>query len=86
MNPEFKDLADDIYRRRVLRARGMSMEERLSESLQLMEETRPMIRAGIQALNPDANEEEVRAIFKKRLRALRRVSDAGLFHPMPANQ
>jgi len=80
MNPEFKELADDLYRRRVLRARALTPEQRLTATLDLMEETRPMVKAGIQALHPQASEEEVRAILRERLRRLRRVSDAGLFH------
>jgi hypothetical protein len=84
MKTDSQHLADDLYRRRVAKAKAMTMEDRLTASLQLMEDTRPMVRAGIEALHPDADEAEVTRLLLERLRRLRKVSDAGLFHPAPA--
>ncbi|WP_395745681.1 hypothetical protein [Prosthecobacter sp.] len=83
MNPEFKELADDIYRRRVLRARAMTPGERLAEALELTDQMLEMVKAGMQAMHPEADEAEINRLLEQQRERLRRVSDHGIFQPVP---
>ena len=79
MNPEFKDLADSIYRDRVRRARELTPAERLTDALEMLDRVWATMRGGIQAQFPKADEAEVHRIFQARLRRLRQVSDHGIY-------
>jgi len=79
MNPEFQELADDIYRRRVLRARAMTVGERLAEVLELQDQANAMMRGSVKMQFPDASESEVDRLTLERKHRLRLVSDQGLF-------
>ena len=83
MNPEFKELADDIYRRRVLRARAMTVGERLSATLEVMDHTLAMVKAGVQAMHPQADDVEVHRLLRRQRDRLRQVADHGIFQSVP---
>ncbi len=71
-----QELIDDIYRSKVLRARAMSPEERVSGGLGLFAMSCEISKAGIRAQHPDADEAEVLRILKDRLALSRRLEDA----------
>ena len=75
MNPEFKDLADAIYRDRVRRARSMTPGERIVEGMQLFDGVLKRMEGGVRSQFPQATESEVRDILDKRLLRLRQVAD-----------
>lgn len=59
MNPEFKPLADAIYRERVLRARNMTPEERIIEGVRMFETEQEAVRAAFSKTMPDASDAEL---------------------------
>lgn len=84
MNPEFKELADDIYRRRVLRARALTPEQRLLHVFELQDEANAMMMGGVTLQFPNASPAEAVAILSERRRRLRVVSDHGLYRATAA--
>ncbi len=70
-----KDLADEIYRAKVLQARAMSPDEKVLAGIQLFELACEITRAGIRSENPDADEAEVEAILASRLALRRRLEN-----------
>ena len=83
MNPEFKDLADDIYRRRVLRARALTPGQRLSDSMEMTDFCLGMARAGVIVQHPEADEAEINRLMNQRRRRVQKMSDHGLFRFEP---
>ncbi len=84
MNPDFKDLADDIYRRRVLRARAMPLAEKLATTFELLDEANQTLRNQVLIQHPGldaARLDEHVARLQTRFRA---VSDRGIFKPAAA--
>lgn len=63
-----RKLADDLYRERVLRARGMTAEEKLSACSELEQYAEGITLAAIRAEHPNADESEVRHLLAERLR------------------
>lgn len=66
MNP-IKELCDDIFRDRVLRARAMDPTEKFLLGQRLFEMACEFTKAGIRHENPGADEDQVRAILRQRL-------------------
>jgi hypothetical protein len=62
-----KELAEDIFRTRVLRARQESPGQKLFDALELFDFACGWTEAGIRAQFPDANDEEVKRILRERL-------------------
>ena len=61
-------LADELYRERVLRARAMTGEEKLSACAELERYAEGIALAGIRAQHPDADETTLRRLLSERLR------------------
>ena len=74
-----KALQDDIYRERVLRARRLTVEERLAEAFELTNSVFTRMHEGamwqLGTTDPDAGWAEVR----RRMERLSRVHDHGLY-------
>jgi hypothetical protein len=70
-----KELIDDIYRERVLRARETPLEQKLRAGPQLFERACRLMAAGIRDEYPDATEQEVEDILTRRLETLRRLRE-----------
>jgi hypothetical protein len=70
---ETRQLADAIFRDRVLRAREMPGEEKLRAGFELFEFACGITRAGIKYQNPHADEAEVEHILAERLALQRRL-------------
>jgi len=68
-----KELVDDIYRERVLRARRTPPEEKLLDGARLFDLSCRIMMDGIRDQFPDADEQKVREILSQRLALLRRL-------------
>ncbi len=68
-----KELIDDLFRKRVLRARRMSPEEKLLAGPRLFDSMCAIMRDGIRDERPDADEAEVERILRQRLALQRKL-------------
>ncbi len=68
-----KELFDDLYRERVLRARRTPPEQKLLEGARLFDLTCRIMRDGIRDEYPGADEQRVEEILAQRLALLRRL-------------
>jgi hypothetical protein len=68
-----KELADELYREDILRARAMSPELKLLAGAHLFDRVCRIMCDGIRHEFPDANEEQVRHILRQRLALARRL-------------
>ena len=71
-----KELIDQLYRERVLRARAMPPEEKLLAGPRLFERSCRIMADGIRDEYPEADEQRVREILKQRLDLIRRLEDS----------
>ena len=71
-----KELIDQLYRERVLRARAMSPEEKLLAGPRLFDIVCRRIAAGVRHEFPDADESRVEEIVRDRLRLARRLEES----------
>jgi hypothetical protein len=62
-----RELIDELYRERVLRARSMPLEEKMLEGPRLFEMACKITMEGIRRQHPEATEAEVREILERRL-------------------
>jgi hypothetical protein len=62
-----RELIDELYRERVLRARRTPPEEKILSGAELFEEACERMAVGIRMDYPDADEAQVRAILARRL-------------------
>lgn len=74
-----RELIDDIYRQRVLRARATPPDEKLLDGPRLFEYACEITRSGIRNQHPDADENRVREILRERLAWRRSLEERGLF-------
>lgn len=73
------ELIDSIYRRKVLRARELSVGERLATGIELFEGASGLMRDGIRHQFPDLDEEQVEKTLRQRLNRLRQVHEHGVY-------
>ena len=78
---EIQQLADDIYRRKVLRARQLSVGERIDTAIELFEGAVGLMKDGIRAQFPGFTEDEVDATVKKRLNRIRQIDEHKIYQP-----
>ena len=82
--PVIDQIQDQIFRERVLRARGMTEAERLNETLEMIE-TAYVAMSGFVSMNhPYADEASQRGLLHQHIARLRRIEDRNLFTPAPA--
>jgi hypothetical protein len=62
-----RELIDELYRERVLRARRTPIEEKILAGPRLFDEACQRMEAGIRSLHPEADDEAVRAMLRRRL-------------------
>ncbi len=74
-----KPLADAIYADKVRRARALTVGERIDTAIELFEGALGMMRDGLRAQFPDANEAELETTLRQRLRRLRQIEERGLY-------
>jgi hypothetical protein len=68
-----RELADDLFRERVLRARQTPPEEKLLQGPRLFDLCCRIMADGIRNEFPDADEQRVQAILTQRIALLRRL-------------
>ncbi len=68
-----QELVDDLYRERVLRAREIPPEQKLSAGARIFEEVCERMAAGLRDENPGADEAAIEHLLRRRLELLRRV-------------
>ncbi len=74
-------MVDAIHRDQIMRARKMTPEERFAEAMDLMDFSYEVMECGVRTDHPDATDEEVTQILRKKLSRLRHMSDLGIFDP-----
>ncbi len=70
-----RELIDDIYRERVLRARRTPPAQKLLDGPRLFDRACRLMIAGIRRQFPDADEQRVQEILRERLAILRRIQE-----------
>ena len=68
-----KELADDLYRERVLRARRTPIEQKISAGAEIFEEVCERMAAGLRYENPGADDATIQDLLRRRLDFLRRL-------------
>jgi hypothetical protein len=71
-----QELADAIYRDRVLRARQTPLEKKLLAGAQLFDEVCDRMRAGLRDENPGADAATIEELLRRRLDLLKRLRSA----------
>ena len=81
MENEIQQLADDIYRRKVKRARQLTVGERIDTAIELFEGAVGLMKDGIRAQFPEFTEEQVEITVKKRLNRIRQLEEHKIYQP-----
>lgn len=68
-----QELAEDIYRERVLRARRTPIEQKISASGELFDSACELMTAGLRHENPGVDEATIQQLLRQRLALLRRL-------------
>lgn len=71
-----QELADELFREQILRARATPPEQKVRDSLRLFELTCRVMLDGIRNENPEVDEARSQAILAERLDLLRRLEQA----------
>lgn len=71
-----KELADELFRERILRARRTPPEEKFLAGARLFDRNCRIMADGIRHEFPDADEQRVREILVQRIELLRRLEDS----------
>lgn len=79
-----KPLADAIYADKVRRARALTAGERIDTAIELFEGALGMMRDGLRAQFPGADDAALEITLRKRLRRLRQIEEQGLFQKTSA--
>lgn len=82
MANEIRQLAEDIFCDKVLRARKTSARQKFLDGMQLFDWACRQTLSGIRHRYPDRDAEEHFRILKKRLANSRRMDEAGIYSPL----
>ncbi len=83
MEESIPELADEIFREKVMRARSIPASEKMGLGAKLYAEVLGRMRSGVRIQFPDADDDEVERILEKRLKRLTQIEEHGIFHPLP---
>ncbi len=72
-----QEMADDIYRERVLRARSTPPEQKLLDCFRLFEFSLRIMSDGIRNENPEADDQTIQELIAQRFEILRRMEQGG---------
>lgn len=75
-------LADAIHRDRVLRARALTMDERLRDGLECYDLSLRLMADGVRHQFQSADESEVWAKVRERLDIVRKIEERGIYQPI----
>lgn len=78
-----KELADAIYREKVLRARAVTLSKKMGWGAELFGEACSRMRSGIRMQFPSVSEAEVELKLRERLDRLARLHEHGIFIRAP---
>ena len=79
VDPETRQLQNEIYRSKVLRARQMSIGEKMALGAQLFDQNMAIMRASIRTDHPDSTEEQIEAEVGRRLAIAKRLDEGNLY-------
>ena len=82
MSKPTKELIDGIYRSRILQARKTPPGQRLADCLELFESSCSIMKDGLRAENPLANEQQIEVLLRERLAIARRLDEYGIYRPV----
>ena len=82
METSTTDLADAIFRDKVLRARQQSPDEKWAICFELHELAIATMRAGIQSQFPELDQAGIAAELDRRLRIRRQLEEQGIYTPI----
>ena len=80
MEDSIPELADAIFREKVLRARATPRSKKMGLGAKLYAESLGRMRSGVRMQFPDADADEVERILAERLHRLTRLEEHGIFH------
>jgi hypothetical protein len=83
---EIDELADAIYRDKVLRARAEDSAEKFLDGLRLFEMALEFTRAGVAAELGTDDEKAIAEGVQRRFDLHRQMEERGLYHPVPDRQ
>lgn len=78
---EIVEIANAKYARRIARARSMTGEERLLESMELFEESLERMKAGVRFRHPEFTEDEILAKVNEQLKMIRAAEKVTVMTP-----
>jgi hypothetical protein len=78
-NESIRELAEGIYRGKVLRARELSVAERIETGIELFENAVEIMKSGIRMQFPVSTDDDVETILRQRLNRLRQIHEHGLY-------
>jgi len=81
MKEQTTELADTLYRDKVLRARAQDSAEKLVQGFRLFESALDFTKAGVAAELDTTDEDVVMKGVLKRFERVRKVREAGLYRP-----
>ncbi len=81
MEETIRELADSIYREKVLRARKAPLTQKMGWGAELYHGALSRMRDGVRHQFPTANKAEVEEILQQRLDRLTKVEEHGVFRP-----
>lgn len=76
---ETKQLMDEIFIDKILRARRRSISEKILDGPKLFESSCAMMRNGIRSQHPDFNADQIEQELRRRLAIKRRIDEAGIY-------
>lgn len=79
VDPEIVRLQNEIYRSKVLRARRMTVGEKVAEGIRMFRLGMGIMRGSIRTDHPEFTEEQVEAEVARRLRIGKKLSDGHLY-------
>ena len=83
MDPASTDLADAIFREKVLRARLRTPSENWALCFELFEVAIQSMRSGIISQDPELDEAGIAAEIDRRLHIRRQLEEHGIYAPVP---
>ena len=79
IDAETKQLMDEIFIGKVLRARQRSIGDKMLDGLRLFEQGCQMMRSGIRWQFPEFTDAQVESELRRRLAIRRRINEAGIY-------
>ena len=80
VDPETRQLMEEIYLDKALRAGRRSIGDKMLDGPRLFDDCCRLMRSGIRFQFPDYTEEQVEVEFRRRLEIGRRISEKGIYH------